>query len=94
MSNDTNTAGIVCECGSETRVIRTTPAHGYTTRRRECPSCGKRLTTVERPIQDAPPSATAISDGLLATSIGQIAESVRQLQLLSGITPADPHDAT
>ncbi len=71
------------QCGAaELRVLRTTSAAGCILRRRVCATCGKRLTTVERPIHSAP----ATGSGLLKLSIGQIRASLDLLADLSSDT--------
>ena len=42
------------------------------------PGCGTRTTTVERPVNEPPPSQTAIDSAFLDVSIGQLLESHRQ----------------
>jgi len=89
--------GIECSCGStDSHILRTTNQRGYIVRRRECLDCGARTTTVERPINEAPPDVTATCSALLETSIGQIADALRLFGDASGGTlgkPAfSPHD--
>ena len=77
----TTTSGISCVCGStDFAVIRTTTTRGGILRRRECESCGERLTTRERPICSARANTPA-------TGIGQL---VNSLSLLSDRTVALP----
>jgi hypothetical protein len=68
--------GIPCPgCGGcANEVVRTDPACGHITRRRECSSCGTRFTTVEKI-----PGVTGISDGLRQLAIGQIREALEIL---------------
>ena len=82
--------GIPCPgCGSsDNDVLRTTASSGYIVRRRECSTCRKRITTVERPIQE--PNATG--SGLLQISIGQIRESLDLLADLAGGISAEPQN--
>ena len=68
------TTGIVCTCGaSDFAVIRTTSTRGGILRRRECESCGARITTRERPV-------CSVVANTPATGIGQL---VNSLSLLS-----------
>ncbi len=62
------------------RVVRTDPRAGYVTRRLRCSDCGERQTTVERPVNQATPSTTAIGDGQLAVSIGLLVEALDLLK--------------
>ena len=79
------TSGIVCVCGSaDMHVLRTTASAGYVVRRRECVTCRARITTVERPIHDAPATGSVLA----AISIGQIRASLDLLaDLASGNSP-------
>ena len=80
------TSGIGCQCGStDMHVLRTTASAGYIIRRRKC-KCGQRLTTVERPIHDAP----ATGSGLVQISIGQIRASLDLLADLASGNSAEP----
>ena len=73
----TITTGIVCVCGStDFAVIRTSRTKIGILRRRQCTSCGKRITTSERPICSARANTPA-------TGVGQLVDS---LTLLSGRT--------
>ena len=81
------TSGIGCQCGStDMQVLRTTAAAGYIIRRRRCGTCGGRITTVERPIHDAP----ATGSGLVQISIGQIRASLDLLADLASGNSAEP----
>jgi len=73
--------GIQCpECKAfGLKVIRTTPGDGFQLRRLVC-QCGHRLTTCERPYNQAAPSLTAIDNALRSISIGQLLESVELLR--------------
>lgn len=62
-------------CNSSTRVIRTTQADRETIRRHECTFCGLRATSREKFITH-PAESTAISGGLLASSIGELLRSL------------------
>jgi transcriptional regulator NrdR family protein len=51
MTTTPNAKGYVCpNCESQMRVVKTrSRAPGVITRRRECPDCGRRVSTEERP---------------------------------------------
>lgn len=79
--------GIPCaNCGSsDNKVLRTTASAGYIVRRRECASCGARITTTEREIHTPP----ATGSGLVQISIGQIRASLDLLADLASGTSAE-----
>ena len=85
-TTSSTTSGIGCQCGSTMHVLRTTAAAGYIIRRRRCGTCGGRITTVERPIHDAP----ATGSGLVQISIGQIRASLDLLADLASGNSAEP----
>ena len=86
-TTSSTTSGIGCQCGSpDLHVLRTTASAGYIIRRRKCATCGQRLTTVERPIHDAP----ATGSGLVQISIGQIRASLDLLADLASGNSAEP----
>jgi|GEM_PF-2935069 len=86
--------GIVCDCGSAAlRTLRTTREHGYIVRRRKCRVCGQRMTTTERPVNDAPPNVTATCSALLQFSIGQIQRSLELLTDPAGGTVGEPQNS-
>lgn len=68
------------DCGGCMRCVRTLPAAGVTTRRRQCPACKAKITTVEKPVNRAVPTATASAE--VALSIGDLLRTL-------GLTPAD-----
>ena len=79
--------GLRCpQCRGGLKVIRTSHAVGYTSRRLQCLTCGARTNSVERLIHDAPPTATAISDGQAAIAIGQVLANAKLLAGLAGLS--------
>ena len=79
------TAGIRCaNCGSfDLDVVRTTPTRAGILRRRRCLACGQRLTTRERPI-------CSVVANTPATSVGQLAQSLRLLSDRPVTLPLEP----
>jgi hypothetical protein len=59
-------------------VKHTYKRQGFVLRRLSCLECGDRTTTVERPVNEPLPSATAIGSTILGMSIGQFLEMHRQ----------------
>ena len=79
--------GIACSCGSfNTKVLRTTASAGYIVRRRECASCGERITTTEREIHTPPATRSVLTE----ISIGQIRASLDLLADLASGNSAEP----
>ena len=79
----TTTAGIVCSsCGStDFDVIRTSRTKIGILRRRQCTSCGKRITTSERPICSARANTPATGIGQLVNSLSLLSDRTISLPL-------------